>query len=106
MNFANSWMPEQVKCAEAADLDQSHGRPARVGWVGDFVAPGAEEMSGKNDEITFEGCELSTLFREFASECVELAQTAPSPEKHALYLKMARVWHQMEQHVCFSSSSE
>jgi acid phosphatase class B len=33
----------------------------------------------------------------FAAECIELAQTASSPEKHALYLKMASVWHQMAQ---------
>ena len=49
----------------------------------------------KNGEPTFEGLEPSTLFREFAAECMELAQTASSPEKHALYLKMACVWHQM-----------
>jgi hypothetical protein len=28
---------------------------------------------------------------------VALAQTIPSPEKRALYLKMASVWHQMAQ---------
>jgi hypothetical protein len=38
------------------------------------------------------------LFREFAAECMELAQTASSLEKHALYLKMASVWFQMAQH--------
>jgi hypothetical protein len=54
-----------------------------------FCNADAEGMSGKNDKITFEGREPSTLFREFAAECMELAQTAPSPEKHALYLKMA-----------------
>ena len=54
-------------------------------------------MPGKNDKITFEGCEPSTLFREFAAECMELAQTAPSPEKHALYMKMASAWFQMAQ---------
>jgi acid phosphatase class B len=54
-------------------------------------------MPGKNHEITFEGCDPSTLFRQFAAECIELAQTASSPEKHALYLKMASVWHQMAQ---------
>ena len=54
-------------------------------------------MPGKDDEITFESCEPSTLFREFAAECIELAQTASSPEKHALYIKMASVWHQMAQ---------
>jgi hypothetical protein len=54
-------------------------------------------MPGKDDEITFEGCQPSTLFRQFAAECIELAQTASLPEKHALYLKMASVWHQMAQ---------
>jgi hypothetical protein len=42
-------------------------------------------------------CEPSPLFREFAAECVELAQKHSSPEKRALYLKMASVWHQMAQ---------
>jgi hypothetical protein len=54
-------------------------------------------MPEKNDEITFEGREPSTLFREFAAECIELAQTVSSPEKRALYLRMAGVWHQMAQ---------
>jgi hypothetical protein len=58
-----------------------------------FVTP----MPGKNDEITFEGRKPSMLFREFAAECMEFAQTASSPEKHALYLKMASVWFQMAQ---------
>jgi hypothetical protein len=35
------------------------------------------------------------LFREFAAECIELAQS--SPEKRALYMKMASVWFQMAQ---------
>jgi hypothetical protein len=34
-------------------------------------------------------------FREFAAECMELAQTTRSPEKRNVYLEMARVWHQM-----------
>jgi hypothetical protein len=54
-------------------------------------------MSGNNDKITFKGREPSMLFREFAAECMELAQTTSSPEKHALYLKMASVWFQMAQ---------
>ena len=54
-------------------------------------------MPKENNEPTFEGCEPSTLFREFATECLELAQTSSLPEKHALYLKMASVWHQMAQ---------
>jgi len=37
------------------------------------------------------------LFREFAAECMELAQTVSSPEKRALYMKMASVWFQMAQ---------
>jgi hypothetical protein len=52
-------------------------------------------MPGKNDVTTFEGCEPSTLLREFAAECIGLARMASSPEKHALYLKMASVWHRM-----------
>jgi hypothetical protein len=62
-----------------------------------FCNADAEGMSRKNDKITFEGCEPSMLFREFAAECMELAQTASSPEKHALYVKMASVWFQMAQ---------
>ena len=54
-------------------------------------------MSKENNCHTFEGCEPSTLFREFAAECMELAQTTPTPEKRALYVKMASVWHQMAQ---------
>ena len=61
-----------------------------------FCNADAEGMPGKKDEITFEGCEPSRLFREFAAECIELSQTS-SPEKHALYLKMAGVWLQMAQ---------
>ena len=33
-------------------------------------------------------------FREYAAECVELAQTSNSPEKRKVYLDMARVCHQ------------
>jgi len=54
-------------------------------------------MLKENNEPTFEDCEPSTLFREFAAECMELAQTTPTPEKRALYLKMASLWHQMAQ---------
>jgi hypothetical protein len=54
-------------------------------------------MPGKNDEMTFEGCEPSTLFREFAAECMELTQTASSPEKRSLYMKMASAWFEMAQ---------
>jgi hypothetical protein len=52
-------------------------------------------MSKENSEPTFEGCEPSMLFREFAAECMELAQMTPTPEKRTLYMKMASVWHQM-----------
>jgi hypothetical protein len=51
----------------------------------------------KEKEPTFEGLTPSTLFREFAVECTELAQTIPSHERRALYLKMASVWHHMAQ---------
>jgi hypothetical protein len=55
----------------------------------------AEGMPKENEEPCFEGLNPPTLFREFAAECMELAQTIPSREKRALYLKMASVWHQM-----------
>jgi hypothetical protein len=51
----------------------------------------------EDHEITFEGRTPATLFREFAAECMELAQTNSSPEKRSLYMKMASVWHQMAQ---------
>jgi len=54
-------------------------------------------MPKENNGPTFEGCEPSTLFRDFAAECIELAQTSSSPEKRTLYLKMASVWHEMAQ---------
>ena len=49
----------------------------------------------KDKEPTFEDLDPSTLFREFAAECAELAQGTHSAEKRTLYLKMASVWHQM-----------
>jgi len=54
-----------------------------------------QEMPTENNKHGFEGSDPATLFREFAAECIELAQMASSPEKHTLYLKMASVWHQM-----------
>jgi len=54
-------------------------------------------MSEKMSKEIFEDRNPSTLFREFAAECMESAQTASSPEKRALYMKMASVWHQMAQ---------
>jgi hypothetical protein len=49
----------------------------------------------ENNDPTFEGLNAPTLFREFAAECAELAQMAPTQEKRALYMRMASVWHQM-----------
>ena len=51
----------------------------------------------EDNGITFESRNPSTVFREFAAECMESAQTASSPEKRALYMKMASLWHQMAQ---------
>ena len=51
----------------------------------------------ENNDPTFEGLNPPTLFREFAAECMELAQTTPTPEKRSLYMKMASLWHQMAQ---------
>jgi hypothetical protein len=49
----------------------------------------------ENNNHSYEDCEPSTLFREFAAECAQLAQTAPTHEKRTLYMRMASVWHQM-----------
>jgi hypothetical protein len=57
----------------------------------------ADGMPTEDKGITFEGCDPSILFREFAAECVELAQKNSSLEKRAIYLKMASIWHQMAQ---------
>jgi hypothetical protein len=54
-------------------------------------------MPNENKGSTFEGFDPPTLFREFAAECMELVQATSLPEKRALYLKMASVWHQMAQ---------
>jgi hypothetical protein len=54
-------------------------------------------MPKDNTNHTFEGCDPATLFRDFAAECMELAQTTATPEKRALYLKMASAWHQIAQ---------
>ena len=43
-----------------------------------------QEMPNENNKHSFEGSDPATLFREFAAECIELAQTASSPEKHTL----------------------
>jgi hypothetical protein len=53
-------------------------------------------MPKENQEPCFEGLNPPTLFREFAAECMELAQI-PSHEKRAPYLKMASIWHQIAQ---------
>ena len=55
-------------------------------------------MPKENNGPTFEGLNPPTLFREFATECVELARSISlAPEKRTLYLKMASMWHQMAQ---------
>jgi hypothetical protein len=61
------------------------------------MTPGPNECRKKTTTTSLRICEPSTLFREFAAECMELAQTTPTPEKRALYLKMASLWHQMAQ---------
>src|SRR6516165_9158035 len=73
----------------------SHGRSVRNNRWGSHKA--SKKMPKEDNGITFEDCDPSTLFREFAAECMELAKTKSSPEKRALYLKMASVWHQMAQ---------
>ena len=52
--------------------------------AGVLITPMPKKMPKDNKGITFEGRNPSILFREFATECMELAQTASSPEKRAL----------------------
>jgi hypothetical protein len=54
-------------------MTKNNGRPIAAGTLD---SPGAQ-------------------FREYAAECVELAQMTRSPEKRKSYLEVARVWHQM-----------
>ena len=58
-------------------------KPRQIGW--DYFS----RMPKENEEPCFEGLNAPTLFREFAAECMALAQTIPSHEKRALYLKIA-----------------
>jgi len=74
---------------------QATGRISSDNSAAFFHNADAERMPEKNKDPTFEDLNPRTLFREFAAECMELAQT--TPEKRALYLKMASVWHQMAQ---------
>lgn len=75
----------------------SHSSPIRDISGASFHDAGAEAVTEENNESTFAGRDPTTLFREFAAECIELAQTNSSPEKRVLYLKMASIWHQMAQ---------
>jgi len=52
-------------------------------------------MPKDNNNHTSEDREPSTVFREFAAECTQLAKRASTPDKRALYLRMASVWHSM-----------
>jgi hypothetical protein len=61
------------------------------------MTPRPNGMPKENNNHTYKDREPSTLFREFAAECTELAQTTPTPEKRSLYMKMASLWHKMAQ---------
>ena len=52
-------------------------------------------MPKDNNNHTYEDREPSTLFRDFAAECMDLAQTAATPKKRILYMRMASVWHKI-----------
>jgi hypothetical protein len=52
-------------------------------------------MPEESNEPIAEGLDrASTKFREFAAECMELAQKSHSLEQRMVYLKMASTWHQ------------
>ena len=69
--------------------NQSHGRSIRNNFGGSSHDSDAEGMPKEDNGITFQGCDPSTLFCEFAAERLEMVQTTSSPEKRMLYLKMA-----------------
>jgi len=75
----------------------SRGRLVRSNFGESSHNAGAEEMPKENNGIAFADRDPSTLFREFAVESIELAQTTPTAEKRALYLKLAGFWHQKAQ---------
>jgi hypothetical protein len=54
-----------------------------------YNADAERECRKKTTGLTFEGLNPA-LFREFATECVELARR--SPEQRALFLEMASMW--------------
>lgn len=75
----------------------SRGSPARYITSGNFNDADAKRMPKDNDDHLFEDRDPATLFREFAAECIELAQTTSLSEKRALYARMASIWHKMAQ---------
>jgi hypothetical protein len=50
-------------------------------------------MPKENNDLEFEGLNAPTLFREFAAECMELAQT--NPEKRRAIPENGELWYQM-----------
>jgi hypothetical protein len=72
----------------------SHGGSIRT-YLGGFFIDAEAERVPKDNNNTYEDRGPSTVFREFAAECTQLAKTAPTPDKRALYLRMASVWHSM-----------
>jgi hypothetical protein len=64
---------------------------------GGFLVTPSVAVHNENSEPIAAGSldDPAKQFREFAAECMELAQATRSPEKRSVYLEMARVWHQM-----------
>jgi hypothetical protein len=85
-----TWPQQAIDWPELA----SHGSPVRDIAAVVFTTP---MMPTEDNNHAYEDCEPSPLFRNFAAKCIQLAQAASLPEKRALYLKMASVWHQMAQ---------
>jgi hypothetical protein len=94
LSSAKFWPQRAIYRPELSSHD-SLVRDIALGVSHDEPMPMA--MPKDNSSLLFEDCGPATLFREFAAECIELAQTNPSPEKRALYVKMAGVWHEMAQ---------
>src|SRR5215469_13241376 len=61
-----------------------------------YNANAERECRKKTTGLTFERLN-PTLFREFATECMESARGATSPKERTLFLKLSGMWEQLAQ---------
>ena len=61
-----------------------------------YSANAEKECRKKSTGLTFEGLNPA-LFREFATECMELARGTTSRTERTLFLKLTGMWEQLAQ---------